>query len=801
MSMKLPAFRAGWELFLISLLILFLELACIRWFPAHVLFLTFFTNTVLLACFLGMSVGCLAAGRDWNLIVWTPVLLAVAFAAAHGVEYAGIHSLPRTLASLLGHLVGGHRPARLRVDVGHQASPQFVFFGTEAYDHDVAHFVIPIEALGGFFFLLIALALMGPGQELGRALSRISNRVVAYTLNILGSIAGIVLFSICSWRELTPLAWFLMIGLGLGYYLIFHSAVRWPRDRGGLLANLAVVLTAVVILAAATSGTADAPDYEKMRHYWSPYYRIDYTPAPVRNIAVNLIGHQQMVSREDPHTPAYAYALPYLLRRDSGGSRFKEVLIIGAGSGNDVSRALQWGAEHIDAVEIDPVIRRLGIDGHPDHPYQDARVSLHLDDGRNFLRSTQRQYDLIIYALVDSLVLHSSYSNIRLESYLFTRQAFDDVRRCLKPDGAFVMYNYFRQGWIVARLQKGLQEVFKEEPLVLTLPYRAAINPEEAFPGYTMFFAHNTAALREAFQKHPAYWIAGRPAPSPQSPNGFEVAPGNQPYSDHPPPSTQTQDGWERFGLASVAAPADLEFPTDEWPFLYLRQRMIPDLSVRGMVVMGALSLFLIVAALPKRRWRDGLRMDTGASEVSSIFHSPFSNLRALARMFFLGAGFMLVETKAVVHMALLFGSTWMVNSVVFFAVLLMILAANLFVLTVRPTRLWPYYAGLFVSLLLNTLVPLDFFLGMDRNLQIVSSCLLVFAPILFAGVIFAVSFRGSREPDRDFGANIAGAILGGLAEYASMLIGFQYLMILAIAFYALSAFSHPRLPAPEGVC
>src|SRR5437899_2556443 len=77
-------FRAGWELFLISLLVLFLELACIRWLPAHVLFLTFFTNTVLLACFLGMSVGCLAAGRDWNLVLWTPVLLALALAAGHG---------------------------------------------------------------------------------------------------------------------------------------------------------------------------------------------------------------------------------------------------------------------------------------------------------------------------------------------------------------------------------------------------------------------------------------------------------------------------------------------------------------------------------------------------------------------------------------------------------------------------------------------------------------------------------------------------------------------------------------------
>ncbi len=45
--------------------------------------------------------------------------------------------------------------------------------------------------------------------------------------------------------------------------------------------------------------------------------------------------------------------------------------MIGAGSGNDVSRALQWGAQHVDAVEIDPVIQRLGVENHPDHPYAD----------------------------------------------------------------------------------------------------------------------------------------------------------------------------------------------------------------------------------------------------------------------------------------------------------------------------------------------------------------------------------------------------------------------------------------------
>src|SRR5436305_13076574 len=100
-----PSLRARWDLFLISLVILFLELICIRWFPAHVLFLTFFTNTVLLACFLGMSLGCLAAGHRRNYLHSTPALLGITMVAALAVE-----QLRETLEPLL--------------DVGHQASPQ-----------------------------------------------------------------------------------------------------------------------------------------------------------------------------------------------------------------------------------------------------------------------------------------------------------------------------------------------------------------------------------------------------------------------------------------------------------------------------------------------------------------------------------------------------------------------------------------------------------------------------------------------------------------------------------------------------
>ena len=200
--------RAAAELFLISVLILFLELACIRWFPAHVLFLTFFTNTILLACFLGMSLGCLAAGHRRNHVYFTAPLLALAMLAAGAVEV-----LRDQLEPIL--------------DIGHQNSPQLVYFGSEYFAGDVAHFFIPMEVVEGFFFVLIALSFIGPGQELGRAMKRIPNRVLAYTVNILGSIVGIVLLILCSWFQLSPGWWFLLIGAGLVYFLFRLSIAKY----------------------------------------------------------------------------------------------------------------------------------------------------------------------------------------------------------------------------------------------------------------------------------------------------------------------------------------------------------------------------------------------------------------------------------------------------------------------------------------------------------------------------------------------------------------------------------------------
>jgi SAM-dependent methyltransferase len=707
------------NLFLVGFLVLFMELACIRWFAAYVVFLQFFTNVVLIASFLGMSCGCMAARqrRDW-------------------LGYFPFIALATVVAALSMFAVY-HFWRGLSINVGGQTSPQEVFFGTEYRTPDVAKFVVPIEAIAAIFFVAIALMFVGVGQVLGRAFDSYPNRVMGYTLNIGGSLVGIVGFSVASIFQAPPAVWFFVSCAGIAYLL--HQNRSLTLLRGGALV--------VLVLGIAVPLSWVSPTHIVR---WSPYYMVDHDVS-TGGIVVNTIGHQAMVPYE---SSGGSYSLIHLLQQHSGGPPFRDVMIIGAGSGNDLTHALRHGAERVDAVEIDPVIQDIGREYHPDHPYQDARVIPHLDDGRHFLRTTENRYDLVVYALVDSLILHSGYANIRLESYLFTKQAFADIKRVLKPDGIFVMYNYYRQGWIVERVAAMAEATFGCTPTVLSLPYQETLKTSEP-AGFTMIIAGCNPRIADAFRQHKDFWLSSVPAQN-ETVGGFDppAVAGGHPGYQRISPTTLIHDGGEVLSTS------------DDWPFLYLRGRLIPDLTIRSMVLLGVLGVGLVYLFLPKGR------------------------VAINGRMFFLGAAFMLLETKAVVQMALLFGSTWLVNSAVFFTVLVLILLANLYVLKARPVHLFWYYVSLLVFLAAGVLVPLDLFLSGGTLWRYAAPCILALGPVFFAGVIFARSFSDAVNPDLAFGSNIAGSVVGGLAESFSTLLGFRYLLLLAVAFYLLSAWS-----------
>ncbi len=284
-----------------------------------------------------------------------------------------------------------------------------------------------------------------------------------------------------------------------------------------------------------------------------------------------------------------------------------------------------------------------------------------------------------------------------------------------------------------------------------------------------MIIAGCNTSIDAAFRQHRDFWLNSSPAANAPV-DGFTLQ-----------PQTLTPDQRGHFYRIAptrlVNSGGSVVQASDDWPFLYLRGRLIPDFTLRSIALLGVLGVGMVWLFLPRGR--------TAAR--------PAGRLALDNRMFFLGAAFMLLETRAVVQTALLFGSTWIVNSAVFFTVLVLILLANLFVLKVKRVNLTACYVGLFAVLVVATIVPADMFLNGGIMWRYAAPCLLALAPMLFAGVIFARAFRDSPSPDLAFAANIAGSVVGGLAESASMLLGFQHLLIVAMVFYLLSMWT-PRL-------
>jgi SAM-dependent methyltransferase len=436
---------------------------------------------------------------------------------------------------------------------------------------------------------------------------------------------------------------------------------------------------------------------------------------------VNNIFHQSMapVSQKE-----YFYQWPYM----AFGDTFQNVLVLGAGSGTDVAAALQHGAIHVDAVEIDPVIVQLGRELHPDRPYSDPRVTVIIDDARHFLRTTTKKYDLAVFALIDSLTLQSSFSGVRLESYMFTEEAFQAVKDHLAPDGLLVVYNYFREPWLVDRLANISALAFGEEPRVHVHEARAYLGVLMAGPRLSMLATAPSIPVRVT-----AFGQSHTPSPA-------------------------------RLHRRDVT----VEPTSDDWPFLYLRDRHIPQhyLSALALVLaVSTVAVFLVLRGQPGRWSWD---------------------------FFLLGAGFMLLETRSITQLALLWGSTWVVASLAIASVLAMALVANYIVSKVEIVRLWFVGGLLFALLALNFLIPVGAIAFQSRAVESLFYAALMFSPILCAGLLFGSAVKRSTALARDYGTNLLGAMFGGVSEYLALVSGFGTLLF-AIALCYLGAIAAMR--------
>src|SRR5213082_640054 len=395
------------RIFFLSFAMLFFELLCIRWIPSYVRYLSYFNNFILLASFLGIGLGMLAARRQRFWFPPFPVLVVLmVFIIAHFKFQLYINSV------------------------------QVLYYGAGEAGNQESFIILPIV------FGIVVLCFIPLARSFGQLFTQVKP-LTAYTYDIIGSLAGIACFSAMSYFSLPPLVWFSVLTLAV----LLLSAKR-------------VVLLAAVVMGVCLLEVGQL----QAGAYWSPYYKILLHPAVPDGYIVdvnNAGGHQSMI---DWHYKEPFYQLVY----KSLGKTYHHALIIGAGSGSDVAIAEAYGVDSITAVEIDPTIQKLGAQFNPNHAYQDPRVHVVIADGRNFLQNTTDKYDLIIFALPDSLTLTSSNTSLRLESFLLTQDSLATARARLSSNGIIVFYNYYRQDWLVQNLANMAGHAFNQEPLVTT---------------------------------------------------------------------------------------------------------------------------------------------------------------------------------------------------------------------------------------------------------------------------------------------------------------------------------------------
>jgi len=391
----------------------------------------------------------------------------------------------------------------------------------------------------------------------------------------------------------------------------------------------------------------------------------------------------------------------------------------------------------VDAVEIDPRLYELGRQLHPDHPYDDPRVTVHIDDGRAFLRKSQERYDLIIFALTDSLRLTSSHAALRLESFLLTEESLRSARAHLSDQGLLVLYNYYRQDWSVKKLAAMSNAAFGQPPYV------------------TVYGAWGRAA---AIMNGP---LLSRLPPG--LAHAYQMPPAVQPPAHARIPA---------LGAGLMAGDATLKPASDDWPFFYLSKP-----GVSGVYLWAILVILVVALAI-------------GAAFV------PAAAIRRFDwHFFFLGAAFMLLETRSLVTFSLLFGTTWMVNALVFFAILSSVLAAVLINARLKLSRVGWLYGALFALLALNFAIPVRALLDIGSStLRYLLASLFAFAPIFVANVVFSRSFRDTTEADSAFASNLLGIAVGGVVEYAALATGYQALLIPVMVFYAAALFFGRRI-------
>lgn len=696
---------------------LYLEMVMVRWHSSCMHTFGVFKNVSMLSCFLGLGIGYALSGtaRPIRLRRVLPLL---------------------ALQCLVFALISRTRLGRLSLN---PIAEHYIMWQSD--------WRWWVEGLGGnavlaITFLINSLMFIPLGQVAGVRMRNLL-QLAGYACNLAGSAAGIGLFVILSALWAPPIIWMGLAAAGIIMLTLVTPDSFSAEPAGGSIGDRDVRSCLERPFATQFVGTAIALvvmmfafgliDRAGVQHYYSPYQTITCQLGPdskypcVARLMVNQASFQRVInlspdaqSRDSAlQRIAEYYDLPHRFKPDA-----ERVLVVGAGTGNDVAAALRADPSSVTAVEIDPTILFLGNRLHPERPYADPRVHAVNDDARTYIRNTNESFDLIVYGLLDSHTMLGSMTNVRLDSFVYTAEALREAASRLSDDGL----------------------------LAVTF---AVMTPQQGRKLYLM--------LQQAFDG--------------QTPRCFEVG----------------YDG----GVMMVAGPATRRMPetlrdlkeitsrfsdprliaeasTDDWPFFYMPRRTYPltyAVMITLLLTISGLVIYRTVG-LPK--------------ELGTLF-GPF---------FFLGAGFMLIETKAVTQLGLVLGNNWQVLAVVVTAILLLAFLANVWVMWRGPMVREKLFGLLLVSLLIGTAMQSAVSSGWRVPMAGLTLTVALTLPLLFSGLIFSSELARGGELAQALSSNLFGAMLGGFLEYNAMYWGYSSLTWIGLAIYAVAYLAGTQLPS-----
>ncbi len=538
------SYKKNAELFLVSLIMLFAEVALIRWVSTESRIFAYVNNLVLLSCFLGIGIGCYYSHRrmrlSFSLLALLILVLLIDLPFQLNIGNQSLHpfrDIPLMLSGFADSLIWGEPNI---------TSPYLMT-------------ILGMSATLILFFVILFI-FIPLGQIFGRLLNESDHLIATYSINVGASILGIWCFAYLSFLYAAPIIWFALIIAGILLLHFFQSGnSRFERYS---LPVASIFLILILIFPLKTD--------KALKTIWSPYqklqlYELMDEKADINRgfyLDVNGIVYMSLLdlSNEfiDKHPDYYSrelrnlshYDIPYLFK-DSATN----VLILGCGAGNDVAGALRHGINCIDAVEIDPGIYELGRDYHPEKPYSNPKVNIIIDDARSFFKKSNRKYDVISFGLLDAHTLSSSHNNTRIDNYVYTEESLREARERLKEDGILTLIFEAKFPWMEKRIYGLLWKVFGGEPLA----FQTKLSHNYGWGGIMYVASLNPNTLSKIVDSEPVLkaYLANRQFSYPES---------------------EFQNG-------------GIRLTTDDWPYFYIEKAGIPGMHLCLMILLGILFL------------------------------------------------------------------------------------------------------------------------------------------------------------------------------------------------------------------